>query len=598
MRLAEVMQRDVVWVRPDDTLAEVARVLHDKRVSAAMVLDAKKPVGLITERDFVRAVVTGDDPATTKVCDRMSTDLITMQPGADLDEASALMAKHGIHHLPVVDQGRFVGLVSFPYRLSRSMPVEEQEPGRHDAVLRVFRGPYADGPPARALQVQAPDVTSFGPRELVRGVVIYTVLAIWVLVGLLRRALRRTHCSWLTAASEGMVKGFEQLGPTFVKLGQMIASSPGIFPTEISDVCMSCLDEVPAFSVDEVRRTIQRDLGKPVSQLFRSFDENPLSAASIAQVHACVLPDGREAVVKVQRPNIAKRMNTDLRIMYRLAHCLQRTRLGRTANVEGVILDLHKVTNQELNFALEAHRQMQFRDKIGHFGDNKFITAPEVYWDYCGPHVICMERMTGVPMDHVDTIQAQGVDGELVLRRGMKVWLEALVVHGPFHGDVHAGNLWCLDDGRAAYLDFGIMGEVDEDWRDVFRDLFFTTMIDFDFVRVVRAYKRIGAIPAEADDVKLAKLAEMMFLPILNSPMGSISLGEVFKRSWALVEQSGMESAPQELVLISKQLLYFERYVKLLAPDYVLGHDLFLVKNIFPEVVEEQAEQLGVELPE
>src|SRR4029079_16123750 len=244
------------------------------------------------------------------------------------------------------------------------------------------------------------------------------------------------------AAAIGVVEGFEHLGPTYVKLGQLIASSPSLFPAALADASLRMLDDVAPFDAAAVRRRIEDDLGHPVSTLFRSFDDTPLSAASIAQVHGCVLIDGRAAVVKVQRPDIAARMNTDLRIMHVFAKLAMRTEGGRRANALAMVEDLHEVTNQELNFALEASRQERFRDGIGAFGDNAHVTAPEVYWDWCGPHVICMERMSGVPMDQFDLLAERQIDGELVLRRGIKVWTEAALVHGPFHGDVHAGNLW------------------------------------------------------------------------------------------------------------------------------------------------------------
>ena len=152
---------------------------------------------------------------------------------------------------------------------------------------------------------------------------------------------------------------------------------------------------MPPFDGETAREMIRKDLGRPPSQIFRHFEESPLSAASIGQVHACVLPDGREAVIKLQRPDIRERMTTDLRIMHRLGATLQKhTKLGKSANLVGVVQDLHANTFKELNPALEAFRQDRFRTDISAFGDNQFITAPEVYWDYCGPHMICMERMT------------------------------------------------------------------------------------------------------------------------------------------------------------------------------------------------------------
>lgn len=427
----------------------------------------------------------------------------------------------------------------------------------------------------------------------------------WVLFAAVARALagwlvrgRRRQQTAVSAASIGVVEGFEQLGPTFVKLGQLIASSPSLFPSPLVEACVKTLDEVGPFDTGTVHRVITEDLGRSPSQLFMHFEDRPLASASIAQVHAVVLPDGRRAVVKVQRPDISDRMNTDLRIQYFLArNLLNRFKALRPANVPAVIEDLHQVTNQELNAALEAHRQTSFRAGIGAFDDNEHITAPEVYWEYCGPRMICMERMSGVPMDEFDVIAGQGLDGELILRRGIKVWLEAALLHGPFHGDVHAGNLWVLDDGRATYLDFGIMGELPRPWRDALRDILYTSMIDQDYRRVVRAYQRVGVLPEDVDPEVAGPAIAMVVEPVLTRGLGSVSLGETLKSNLDLAQEYGA-TTPRELVLISKQLLYFERYAKVMAPDYVLARDLYLVRNVFPDDVARVAAEQGIELPD
>lgn len=248
-------------------------------------------------------------------------------------------------------------------------------------------------------------------------------------------------------------------------------------------------------------------------------------------------------MLKLQRPDIYRRMNADLRIMYRLARLIQRTRIGQQMNVVAVIEDLHQVTNEELNFALEAFRQSRFRDNIWAFGDNRHITAPEVYWDYCGPHVICMERMKGRPMDEFAAVRARGVDGELTLRRGVKVWMEAALVHGPFHGDVHAGNLWVLDDGRSAFLDFGIMGELNETWRELFRDMQYTAMIDKDYSRVVRNWKKVGVMSEEAgDDEQIGLVIKAIMDPLLDRSLAETSIGELMKQNIELAERFGAKA--------------------------------------------------------
>jgi predicted unusual protein kinase regulating ubiquinone biosynthesis (AarF/ABC1/UbiB family) len=284
--------------------------------------------------------------------------------------------------------------------------------------------------------------------------------------------------------------------------------------------------------------------------------------------------------------------------MHRFARLVDRTRRGHLMNAPGIVEELHQVTNEELNFALEAHRQTGFRDHIGDFGDNKWITAPEVYWELCGPRVICMERLHGTPMDNFDELRRRGVDGELVLRRGVKVWLEAALVHGPFHGDVHAGNLWVLDDGRAAYLDFGIMGELPPPHREAVRDAQYTTMIDGDYTRVVRAWQRIGILSPDVGPVEeVAARVAVVVEPLLDLKLGEVSLSAILRQQLELQQEYGAR-AVRELVLVTKQLMYFERYAKELAPAYNMARDLFLVRNVFPAEVDRLCEERGITLPD
>jgi predicted unusual protein kinase regulating ubiquinone biosynthesis (AarF/ABC1/UbiB family) len=457
---------------------------------------------------------------------------------------------------------------------------------------------------------EPPSLARFGWREAARGAEVWLVIGLFlahaVIAHLARRPgdvlrLRRTPAArraLADAAATGLVEAFMALGPTYVKLGQMIASSPGMFPAPLADACLRTLDDVPPFPADEAIAIVEDDLGAPAADLFAEVDPVPLSAASIAQVHACVLRDGRPAVLKVQRPAIADRMNRDLRIMYRLARLVDRTRTGHLLNAPGIVEDLHQVTNEELDFTLEADRQARFRDNIGAFGDNAWITAPEVYADHCGPRVICMERLFGTPMDRFADVRARGIDGELVLRRGLKVWMESALVHGPFHGDVHAGNIWVLDDGRAAYLDFGIMGELPPAHRDAVRAGQYTVMIDGDYTRVVRSWQAIGILGPDVGPVEdVAARLKAVLDPMFDLAIGEVSLAELLRQQVELQREYGARAA-RELVLVSKQLMYFERYAKELAPAYNMARDLYLLQNVFPEAVAAACAERGVTLPD
>lgn len=461
-----------------------------------------------------------------------------------------------------------------------------------------FQGPYAGGPPARALEIDAPALDRLGLAELGRALETALIFVLALVPAAILAVVRRST-DWARVLSEATVDAFMTLGPTFVKLGQMIASSPGVFPKPLADACLRCLDDVPPIPPAMARQVVTEDLGRPADTIFTKFDAEPLSAASIAQVHACVLPDGREAVLKIQRPHIRDRMNRDLRIMYLIVRLIDRfVEKAQAANLPAIIEDLHQVTNEELNFALEAHRQTAFRENIGAFGDNEHITAPEVYWDYCGPRVIAMERMRGVPMDDFDELRRRGIDGELILRRGIKVWMEAALVHGPFHGDVHAGNLWVLDDGRSTYLDFGIMGVLPDSYREAVKDAQYTAMIDGDYTRIVKAWQNLGILPDDLGPIDVvAESIKMVVEPMLDLTIGQVSLGELMQQQLKLAEQYGAKGQ-REFVLVTKQLMYFERYAKELAPDYNMSRDVYLLKNVFPDDVARVAEERGITFPD
>ncbi len=456
---------------------------------------------------------------------------------------------------------------------------------------------FSDGPPPELLVTEVPDLSGFGLAEL-RRIVVVTGVVVWSILRALPGRVTGRYPSWSSAVANGIIDGLIHLGATFVKLGQVIASSPGLFPEWLAGPARRCLDEVPPFPSELVRATIEEDLGAPVRELFETFDDVPLSAASIGQVHACQLFDGRSAVVKVQRPKLRESMTRDLKVLHGVASVAQRTEWGRSSNAMGMGNDLNELTAKELNPVVEAWSQQRFRDQLGAFGDNTWVTAPEIYWEFCGPRTICMERVHGVPMDDFAAIAEREIDGELVLRRGAKAWAEAVLVHGPFHGDMHAGNIWVLDDGRGCFLDFGIMGELQDEWRDVARDLYFTCVFDRDFARVARAYRSVGVFPeGMGTDEEIGERIGMILSPMLDAGMGSVSLGDLITSSVGLMKDFG-GTPPQELMLVGKQLLYIERYTKELAPDYAVITDPFLVSNVFPDAAAEFLAAGGAPFPD
>ena len=421
---------------------------------------------------------------------------------------------------------------------------------------------------------------TIGVRELRRSLVIGATLVALPLGSAIAAPFRRRAPG--EAAADGMVRAFERLGPTFVKVGQLIASAPGLFPETLSTSCRRCLDDTAPVPAVVIRAALERELGRPVSEVFAEFDDDCLASASIAQVHACVLPDGRPAVVKVKRPGIDRGMRTDLRILHGGARLLARLDRFKGFNPVGVVDDLRRVTIEELDLASEGRRMELFLDRVHQFGDNREITAPELYREWSSGEVLCMERMWGRPIDRFAEDPTPDVDGALLLRTAIKAWFEAALTHGTFHGDVHGGNLWVLDDGRVCLLDFGITGRLEPIWQEFLRSLLFAVIEDDPaaFASMAKVFKTVGAMPEDAGtDEEVGDRLRLLLTPMLTGPLGEIGIGELFTSLLDAMKDFGMV-LPTELVLVAKQVVYFERYAKELAPEWHMGRDPHLLTNL------------------
>ena len=349
---------------------------------------------------------------------------------------------------------------------------------------------------------------------------------------------------WSPTAAREARRAFTELGPTYVKLAQLIASSPGLFPEVLSDELRTLLDRVPPLAPVDVDHVIRRELGGAPGDVFGRFDPVPLASASIAQVHAATLHDGTDVVVKVQRRGIRARLAADLSILAGAAHLLERrSARARMANPVAVVEDFSATLAHELNFVLEAQAMERFADNLKTFGENSGVRVPAVHWRFTTPRVLTMEQIHGHSIDDTEALRATGFDLAELLKRGVRAWMEAALHHGFFHGDVHAGNLMVDTAGNVVFLDFGIVGQLDQ---------------------------------ASAD---IAEIVE----PILAKPLSEISYGQVLIDIVRIGTRYEVR-LPRELVLVAKQLLYFERYAKLMAPDWNILDDPELIGFLFESV--------------
>src|SRR5271168_235391 len=350
---------------------------------------------------------------------------------------------------------------------------------------------------------------------------------------------------------------FTDLGPTYVKFGQIIASSPGAFGEELSREFRGLLDRVPPADKDEVHKL---------------FDEEPFASASIAQVHYATLHSGEEVVVKIQRPGIRRRVAADLQILKRFAQTVELAKLGRRLSAQDVVADFSDNLAEELSFRLEAQSMEAWVSHLHASPLGKNIRVPQVYWDLTSERVLTMERVQGIRIDDVAAIGKAGFDGTELVKALLFSLFEGGLRHGLFHGDLHAGNLSVDDKGRIVFFDFGIMGRIDPRTRWLLRELVHALLVTKDHAAAAKIIALMGAVGTMRPEAEAAKDLGNFATPLTMQTLGELSYADIGKQLSTLADAYDVK-LPRELVLIGKQFLYVERYMKLLAPSWQMMSD-------------------------
>ena len=375
---------------------------------------------------------------------------------------------------------------------------------------------------------------------------------------------QREHVARMTRA-ERVRHILEELGPTFVKIGQVAASRPDLilpeFITELEKLC----DNVPPFPFERVREIVESELGKPLEELFDSFDEKSLAAASIGQVHRARLKDGQEVVVKVQRPDIRDTIDVDLEIMLHLATLLER-------NVEGI--RLHRPTRVVDEFAHVLERELDYEIEAAHlerfaqnFIDDQTVYVPKVYRDFSTKRVLTMEYIDGVGIDRLDELDRRGLDRKRIARRGASLILRQIFEHGFFHADPHAGNVRILADNVICYLDYGMMGRLDRGTRENFANLIFGAVAR-DPARAMSALLRLAE---HADDLDIDEralerdVAHMIDLYVVTE-LGQVDIRRLLYHLLDLLVQHQLR-IPPDLITMIKAMVTVEGLGVRLDPE-------------------------------
>lgn len=401
-------------------------------------------------------------------------------------------------------------------------------------------------------------------------------------------------------------KLFENLGVTYVKLGQFIASSPTLFPEAYVREFQKCLDQTTPIPFDTVRRVVEEDLGKPLGELFRSFDRTPLASASVAQVHAAVLQSGEDVVVKVRKPGISGVMEADLGFLYVAVRVLEflNPNLG-SSSLSGLLGEIRNSMLAELDFQQELENLETFRTFLADNRLEDIAAAPRSYRELSTRRVLTMERFYGVPFVDLEGIRDVTPNPEATLINALNVW--ALSVPGElFHADVHAGNLLVLRDGRVGFIDFGNVGRVPPAIWSAVQDLGLSFAAS-NTVGMARALIAMGATQPVVDETRFAADLDRVISRIrnvqYNVALDPLEDGRVVAR--ASVNEDDITNAlfeivrvsedyglrlPREFALLVKQVLYFDRYIKLLAPELDPMSDDRLVFRDMPREVNSQSQ--------
>ncbi len=377
----------------------------------------------------------------------------------------------------------------------------------------------------------------------------------------------------------------EDLGPIYVKFGQILSTRRDLLPDNIAVELTKLQDEVPPFPGEQARALIENALGQSVRQVFAEFDTRPLASASIAQVHAARLRDGKDVVVKVVRPGIKKTIRRDVELLFTLARLAQRysSELRRLRPVE-VVQEYEKTILDELDLLREAANASQLKRN---FTPSELLYVPEVYWDYCRHDVMVMERVYGTPVDEIDQLLAQGISMRMLGERGVEIFFTQVFRDNFFHADMHPGNIFVESGGRYIGVDFGIMGTLtSDDQRYLAENLI--AFFDRDYRRVAELHVESGWVPRDTRIEEFEAAIRTVSEPIWEKPISEISFGHFLLRLFQVARRFNMEVQPQ-LVLLQKTLLNIEGLGRQLYPQL----DLWTTAKPFME--KWMAQQVGPE---
>ncbi|OOZ17185.1 ubiquinone biosynthesis regulatory protein kinase UbiB [Solemya velum gill symbiont] len=399
-------------------------------------------------------------------------------------------------------------------------------------------------------------------------------------------------------------RALEDLGPIFIKFGQILSTRRDLLPDDIADELAKLQDQVPPFPAAQSTRLIEKALGDSVDHVFARFERKPLASASIAQVHTATLLSGEDVVVKVVRPGIEKTIRRDIDLLFLIARLAQKySKEARRLRPVEVVEEYEKTIFDELDLMREAANASQLRRN---FDNSEMLYVPQVHWEYCRPNVMVMERIYGTPVSEVETLQVKGISMQMLGERGVEIFFTQVFRDNFFHADMHPGNIFVEDDGRYVGVDFGIMGTLTtEDQRYLAENLL--AFFNRDYNRVAVLHVESGWVPPDTRVDEFESAIRSVSEPIFDRPIAEISFGHFLLRLFQTARRFDMEVQPQ-LVLLQKNLLNIEGLGRQLYPELDLWTtakpflERWMEEQVGPKAllrrVKENFPQVSEQLPE
>ncbi len=376
----------------------------------------------------------------------------------------------------------------------------------------------------------------------------------------------------LESPAQHLREALEELGPTYVKLGQILSTRSDLLPEPFIEELRKLHDHVAPEPWETMAPLIEQELGRPLNELFTEVDPNPIGSASLSQVYSGTLLDGTPVAIKIQRPNIQEIVESDLEILQDLAGLAQRTSWGELYDVEEIAEDIAFTLLNELDYRREARNAEQFRRN---FAGEEEIHIPIIYHELSTQRLLVMERLDGIKVDEVEALKEAGHDTPRIARLASRLIIKEVLEDGFFHADPHPGNYLILKDGRIGVLDFGMVGTLSEDDRINLTRLY-VAMVRQDTHAILNVFARMGAISPHTDRAKLARAAERLISKYRGRTLSETRFSDFWNDLTELMHQHHLR-LPSNLWLVGKTLAMLEGIGRQLDPDY----DFFEVSKPF-----------------